>query len=92
MDDLIGRAQAIKLLMGEAVGKYPQSFYFGLFAAAKELKELPAVDAVPVVRCKDCKSKFFNEDLEMNCCLVWGDGYEVVQDDGFCSYGERKET
>ena len=47
-------------------------------------------DRVEVVRCKDCKNKFFNEDLEMNCCLVWGDGYEVVQDDGFCSYGERK--
>lgn len=48
MTDLIDRAQAMKLLSGEAIGKYPQSFYFGLFAATKEIDGLPAVDAVEV--------------------------------------------
>ena len=48
-DDLISRQAAIKLLRGECVGKYPSSFYFGLLAAADELRKLTTVDAVEVV-------------------------------------------
>ena len=54
MADLIDRVNAIKLLRGEAVGKYPLSFYVGLFAASDELNKIPTVDAVEVVRCKAC--------------------------------------
>lgn len=45
------------------------------------IDEQPSVDAVAVVRCKDCKN--------------WehGDCYrqELTKPDDFCSYGERKE-
>lgn len=93
MADLIDRAQTIKLLMGEAVGKYPQSFYFGLFAATKELKELPAVDAVEVVRCKDCKHRHIDKDFASGkyCSKRWANGGRFCEDDDFCSYGRRTD-
>lgn len=51
---------------------------------------IPTVDAVPVVRCKDCKHY-----------ALWADGRAMfhcdkhdctMYDDDFCSYGERKEN
>ena len=50
-DEPISREAAIKLLRGEAVAKYPMSFYMGLFAAADEISKLPSVNAV-VLPCK----------------------------------------
>ena len=44
----------------------------------------PTVDAVAVVRCKNCKhfvSGVCRQDLAMNIC----------RGDDFCSYGERRE-
>ena len=53
------------------------------------LQNVPAIDAVPVVRCKDCKH------LLNGCgCKMFGGGdhYPVVLENDFCSYGERKES
>lgn len=57
---------------------------------------VPAADVVEVVRCKDCKYS-----VKYNCkndaCYSFTicrrrDGYsEGVEEDDFCSYGERKE-
>ena len=58
------------------------------------LAKLPKVDAVEVVRCKDCKHREKSP---------WHDGYRCgnpydgmasgveLRDDDFCSYGERRE-
>ena len=48
----------------------------------------PAVDAVEVVRCKDCiNAEYFNG------VLVCGVANDVVrQKNDFCSYGERKDN
>lgn len=56
--------------------------------------EQPTIDAVPVVRCKDCKHLVLTEEGEHNpddcVCDYWmTDG---LKDDDFCSYGERKEN
>ena len=52
------------------------------------LKDAPAVDAVPVVRCKDCKHYFYSSfSMGMKCKH---DGLEWGKDD-FCSSGERKD-
>lgn len=50
------------------------------------------IDAVPVVRCKDCKYHRIMETKESflwwhNCKLWCAD----IDEDDFCSYGERKE-
>lgn len=48
-------------------------------------------DVVPVVRCKDCTHRYYNEEIEEYCCEAWGDGYDtVVREDDFCSHGERR--
>lgn len=44
------------------------------------------VDAVPVVRCKDCK---YNSGSKK--CLNPDSIFAVPKDDDFCSYGERKD-
>lgn len=45
------------------------------------------VDAVPVVRCRDCK--FYFPDSTNPCVLSIG--LTMVDEDDFCSYGEKKE-
>ena len=56
------------------------------------LKKQPTVDAVPVVRCRECVH------YEMGVCLkIYDDGaasryaWQERKPDDFCSYGERKE-
>lgn len=63
----------------------------------------PTVDAVPVVRCKDCKHRVVNEhygkkgyfDLKAFCELDTGDifelGRDAEKDDWFCADGERRD-
>lgn len=59
-----------------------------------DLEAALPIDAVPVVRCKDCKHNYSKEhnkryNLEDIVCDYWGtDG---LNDDDFCSYGERSE-
>lgn len=64
-----------------------------------ELEDAPIVDAVPVVRCGECK--YFDLDSWANIgevplivaheiCKRWGDGCKTSKD-GFCFMGERKE-
>ena len=61
---------------------------------ASDIKNAPTVDAVPVVRCRDCKhykpqKKSAHWENRANYCN------RVVtikmQPDDFCSYGERKD-
>ena len=50
-----------------------------------DIVNAPTVDAVEVVRCKDCHWR------NRNYCMHPTDGMNVTQDDDFCSYGERRE-
>lgn len=59
--------------------------------ACEQIKSMPTIDAVPVVRCKDCVmyQSSGKSGLNLGWCPVcsfvrWGDD--------FCSYGERKEN
>ncbi len=54
----------------------------------KIVDEAPTVDAVEVVRCKDCK--YWDEDRRCNGRKN-GLVMEYTWDDDFCSYGERRE-
>ena len=49
------------------------------------IEDAPTIDAVPVVRCKDCK----NYGDEYFCPLLSLADYTDPND--FCSYGERKD-
>ena len=47
----------------------------------KQISEAPTIDAVPVVRCKDCKHRFQDSWCE----------YVDDDDNFYCARGERKE-
>ena len=50
------------------------------------IDEQPTVDAVEVVRCKDCKWWYLDADTEMACEYT-----EMGQpEDGYCNWAERR--
>ena len=54
------------------------------------IKSIPTADVVEVVRCKDCKHLVRSDGI----CKVLSNNYEppvYVDDDDFCSRGERRE-
>ena len=53
-----------------------------VFIPINSLDELPTINAVPVVRCKDCKWS----DEEGRCEV-----HETLSGNDFCSKGERRE-
>lgn len=53
------------------------------YVDADDIDNAPTVDAVPVVRCKDCKHEFGGS------CIICG--FQKRKPEDFCSYGERKE-
>ena len=59
----------------------------GIDACINEIKHhAPTVNAVEVVRCKDCKyNKGYNKCLNEHSII------DIPKDDGYCSYGEQKE-
>ena len=57
----------------------------------EDLYSLPVVDAVPVVRCKDCKyGDYDSKPAGAMVCLRTKDGFWRKETD-FCSYGERRD-
>ena len=51
-----------------------------------EVEQEPTVDAVPVIRCKDCKN-FVDEEDQSYCIDMAGQ----CDGNGFCAWAERKE-
>ena len=56
-------------------------------AEGKEVKPVQPLDAVEVVRCKDCK--YYNQIGKTMLCEWWD--FSITKADDYCSYGERKE-
>lgn len=56
-----------------------------------DIENAPTVDAVVVTRCKDCKYAYTNSFSASSgeaLCTLSG---QPMQQDDFCSYGERRE-
>ena len=51
------------------------------------IKTAPTIDAVPVVRCKDCK--WFGD---FGCAIRIVDDSDKPTENDFCSFAERSET
>ena len=92
MADLISREAALDLLQYYPI-KNPEPTDIipaVLETARKFIARLPAVDAVEVVRCKDCK---YMDEAKVNSkgfLICPASGMEITDMD-FCSYGERRE-
>lgn len=50
---------------------------------------LPTIDAVPVVRCRECK--YYKPGEYFSPCVL-PQGLECAKPDDFCSYGQSKEA
>jgi hypothetical protein len=85
-----------RLIDADALRQTMESnLYWGLDsdgAILDTIDEAPTVDAVEVVRCKDCKwgaTPYGDEhDGWTECTNLFG--RPLMPDEGFCSYGERR--
>lgn len=98
MDDLISRQAAI-----DAIEEYadrlqmvnwkenPNVPYkvYALNWGINTIRDLPSIDAVEVVRCKDCNHRYHSVECP---CQSYDHFYSwMPADDWFCKKGERKE-
>lgn len=105
MKDMIYRADALEQMAQAECGSHYaycekdncSCSYIG------RLLDIPSIEAVQVVRCKDCKHRETDD-----CPMYWmewfsvdeGDGYfeedfiihDYTRDDGYCHWGERNES
>lgn len=89
-DDLISRADVLDLVQSYGPATYDMPYGSGdMIIRPEDVMALPAVDAAPVVRCKECR--YYNT----NFC---GDGFgwcerngigHGTSDDWFCADGEK---
>lgn len=102
MDELISRQKALEHLRKRLIQTANNNVGFvcdaGLtFEDASErvktwLDEVPSIDAVPVIRCKDCKYARMTYDGDCKYCDVWfPDEAEYLDGDYYCASAERKE-
>ena len=60
------------------------------YVDAEQIADAPTVDAVPVVRCKDCKHYEIHKPKVLENCER--NGYIIpMKPDDFCSYGDQKD-
>lgn len=84
-------------LVSEKPFKHGNSMRGGIRKALRCIEQAPTVDAVPVVRCRECKhwkpsgSKAGNSFSDME--YIGGCEFTKYcrRESDFCSYGERKE-
>lgn len=70
--------------------QFANGFNLGVAASIVDTEHAPTIDAVEVVRCKDCKhSEHWYGDKCL--CSLWSELGIDVFEDGYCSYGERRE-
>lgn len=64
---------------------------YGVLDAYMDILSAPTIDAVPVIRCKDCKySEHWYRDKRR--CFLWHETGIDVFEDGYCNYAERKDN
>lgn len=96
MDDLISRQAAIDTAMNDSLiinamdSVKDGDIHRTKRAIVRLLASLPSIDAVPAVRCKDCKHRYHSVECP---CQSYDHFYSwIPADDWFCKKGERKES
>ena len=90
----------------ESPNQHGQSMRGGIRKVLRLIEQAPTIDAVPVIRCKDCIHAVAITNLtvanrcglgQKNCLRRRGDdgfgfyGVSIVYPDGFCDEGERMD-
>lgn len=89
MARLIDADRAIEIVRSRGIA-HPNAYHLTNYATLI-LQEAPTVDAVEVVRCKDCKYRFKNNGHSRDGCPIV-DANIWMDSDDFCSHGERKDN
>lgn len=82
MNDLISRSALLK-----QVSKVKEEYLHPYIVGS--ILQAPPVDAVPVVRCCECKRRYDADECPM-CFLVDGEYHEYTNGNGYCDRGERR--
>lgn len=80
MNDLISKYDVLEICKEQIWNGADDYYPISANKIAKKVKELPTVDAVPVIRCKVC--------LKKKLCSLYR---EANQENGFCAWGVREE-
>ena len=81
--------RALEIVRDQGIA-HPNAYYLTNYATLI-LRDAPTVDAVEVVRCKDCKfGDWDSEPDDAMVCMRTKDGFWRSGND-FCSFGEQKE-
>ena len=87
---LIDADRALEVVRDQGIA-HPSAYHLTNYATLI-LREAPTIDAVPVVRCRDCKHAWIHPCGYVYCHRDGRNAYEMTFNlDSFCSYGERKE-
>ena len=90
--DLIDRASLDFSFDRRCFSEGDEQYVRGADDAIGVVINAPAIDAVPVVRCRECKHyKDLGTYYRLMDC-THRDGLTNPDEDDFCSYGQRKET
>lgn len=64
-----------------------------------DIDDAPTVDALPVVRCKDCTRRgtvrcpmYFEEVIDLDDDGLSLEIHDHTEDEGFCNYGEKENN
>lgn len=89
--DLISRSALLRRVPVNRKDTGKTAWDWGILYMADIIKTIPAVDAVEVVRCKDCK--WLCSGFGLSSCGKHT-GLALIKPDGsdFCSYGERRRS
>lgn len=69
----------------------PDGNFAGTHSALKALINMqPTIDAVPVVRCRECKHWSEHPEGYLGVCSFISRNF--VMENGYCAWGERKEA
>lgn len=90
---LIDADRAMEIVRNQGIA-HPNAYHLTNYATLI-LREAPTVDAVEVVRCRECKHHYWEQEPCHGksihyCNLPHMSGVEVFKE-FFCYYGERKE-
>ena len=84
---LIDADRAMEIIRDQGIA-HPNAYHLTNYATLI-LREAPTVDAVEVIRCRDCKHR---DPENHHCDHHMGTVAPLRREpDDFCSYGERKE-
>ena len=99
MDDYISRQAVVDVICDMHIGgkdgvanALPNTYVADIREIIEQIDSLPSLDAVEVVRCKDCEYFDIGTDEDGKPffkCLGWV--YGGTSEDDFCSHGERKD-